>query len=287
MDRYKQKAMRFRQLHHDSKILIIPNAWDVASARVFAMSGFPAVGTTSMGVSAALGLAEPQVISFEEMAGVVSRIVGALDVPVTADMEAGYGSTTDEIVSCMERVIDIGAVGINIEDGTDFPTGSLIDPALMSERIAAIRQRCDELEKPLVINARIDVYINAVGEPQSRLDQTLHRASQYVEAGADCIFVPGGLEEETIANLVKEIPAAVNVVANPAISVPVVPPISVLQDLGVARVSVGSGIMRATLGLIRRITDELLQSGTYDTMREHLTPSAADAYEMAIGRHQT
>lgn len=286
MENYKQEALRFRQLHHDPKILIIPNAWDVASARVFAKCGFAAVGTTSMGVAAALGYAEPQVISFEQMLDLVTRIVGAVDVPVTADLEAGYGSTTDEIVSCVRRAIEVGVVGINIEDGTEYPTGSLIDASLMMERIAAIRQMCNDIDKPLVINARIDVYINSVGEPESRFDQTVHRATQYVEAGADCIFVPGGLEKETIANFVKQIPGPLNVVANPAISVPVIPPIPVLQELGVARVSVGSGVMRATLGLIRSIADELLQSGSYDTLREHLTPMAADAYEMAIGRYQ-
>lgn len=278
------KAQEFLGLHESGEILILLNAWDAASARVFAAAGAKAVGTTSMGISASQGLPDVEHIPLERMLESVNRIVGAVDVPVNADMESGYGSTIEEIVASISRAVACGVAGINIEDGTPSDASPLLDPGEFADRITAIRVAMSTMGVPLVINARTDVYLRAVGSPEERLRTTIERANTYFEAGADCVFVPGGLTRETIAELVREIAGPLNVVANPAISNPVVPSVAELAALGVARVSVGSGLMRTALAVTRRAAQEVL-SGSYQTMIDELgAPGAAESYEIAIGR---
>lgn len=280
-----QRAEHFRALHTAPEILVLLNAWDVASARILAGAGCAAVGTTSMGVAAVAGLPDEQEIELDAMLAAVSAIAGAIDVPLTADMEAGYGTTTEEVVAAMHGALDAGAVGVNIEDGTGDPSAPLAPPELLAERIAAIRAAVDARGVRLVINARTDVFLRSVGAPDERLARAIERGNRYRAAGADCVFVPGGLERETIRTLAVELDAPLNVVANPAISVPVVPPIPELQELGVARVSVGSGLLRSTLALTLRVAREALGAGTYERMAGELAGDDAPlAYELAIGR---
>jgi 2-methylisocitrate lyase-like PEP mutase family enzyme len=278
------KAQKFLELHDAAGILILLNAWDAASARVFAAAGAKAIGTTSMGISASQGLPDVEHIPLERMLESVSRIANAVDVPVNADMESGYGNTIEAVVASITRAAACGIAGINIEDGTPSETSPLVDAGQFADRITAIRVGMTTMGVPLVINARTDVYLRAVGDPEERLRKTITRANTYVEAGADCVFVPGGLSRETIAELVREIDAPLNVVANPAISSPVVPSVSELADIGVARVSVGSGLMRTALAVTKRAAEEVL-SGSYQTMIDELgAPGAAESYETAIGR---
>ena len=285
MNEQAAKAAAFLDLHHADAILVLPNAWDVASARIFEAAGASAIGTTSMGVSASLGLPDVQTISLERMVRTVERIAQSVGVPVNADMEAGYGFTTSAVVASIMRAVEAGAVGINLEDGTGHRDAQLQEPAVLAERIAAIREATDALGVHVVINARTDVFLAEVGPPGERTSEAVERCNAYREAGADCAFVPGGLDRETIRVLVEEVDAPLNVVANPAISVPVVPSVPELQELGVRRVSVGSGLMRAALAYTRRAAAELLEKGTYDVMRDELErPAAAAAYEAAIGQ---
>ena len=260
----QERAATFREMHSGPKILILPNAWDVASARVFEVAGFGAVGTTSAGVAASLGYPDGERVPLDEMLQVVRRIAEGVRIPVTADIEAGYGVTEDGVAETIKSVIQAGAVGVNLEDGTDNQESPLVDLNTHAAKVSAARQAARSADVPIVINARTDVYLLKVGEPGSRLKETVNRANAYLKAGADCIFVPGLGDAETIATLVREIAGPINILAGR--NVPVIPE---LARMGVARVSVGSGVICATLALVRSAAEELLSSGTYTSFTEH------------------
>lgn len=283
----KEKAGRFLQFHYSDEILVLLNSWDTGSSRVIEACGYKAVATTSMGIAAALGYPDCQVIQLHEMIEVITRIVNAVSVPVTVDIEAGYGNTTGEIIRSVKQIIDTGIAGINIEDSLEL-SPDLIDESECCERIAAIRALSDSLGFHLVINARTDSFYTSPGSPQKNLATSIRRGNKYREAGADCIFVQPVSDRETIATLVKEINAPVNILVNPTIGGGSPLTINELQDLGVARVSLGSGLMKATLSLIKKVAGELSEKGTYDQLLNMLSPfpDAAAAYKMAIGMSQ-
>jgi 2-methylisocitrate lyase-like PEP mutase family enzyme len=260
MDRTTQarKADALRRLHDRSRILVLPNAWDVGSACVFAAAGFPAVATSSAGVAWALGHPDGQHISRAEMADAVRRIARRVAVPVTADMEGGYGDDGASAAETVRAVIAAGAVGLNLEDGTHRPDRPLLELAAQVERVRAARQAADAEGVPVVLNARTDVYLAEVGPESGRFDEAVRRANAYREAGADCLFVPGVRDPATIGALVRAINGPVNILAGPG-----TPPVAELERLGVARVSVGGGPARAALTLARRVAEELRGPGTY------------------------
>jgi 2-methylisocitrate lyase-like PEP mutase family enzyme len=264
IDRQKQKADEFLALHHSPTILILANAWDVASAKIFELEGFKAIGTTSAGISSTLGYADVQHMSLAENMQVVQRIVNNTTLPVSADIEAGYASSIEGVVKAAQAVLDIGAVGLNLEDSTGDPTAPFFDKALQQDKIRAIREMSIAKGIHLVINARTDVIMFQDDSPQTLRD-AIDRGNAYREAGADCIFVPdvGNLDKKTIPILVKEIDAPINIIAGET-----TPPIPELQDMGVARVSVGPRPMRAVLSLLRKIAKELMTTGTYKLMSE-------------------
>ena len=255
LERQKAKTDAFRAMHRGKQILLLPNAWDVASARVVEQASFGAIATTSAGVAFTLGYRDGQRISREEMFAVVGRIAAAVKVPVTADIEAGYGVRPEDAARTARDVVAVGAVGINLEDATGDSRHPMLELSLQVERIKAVR------EQPIVLNARTDVYLLEVGAPETRYDETLRRLAAFRDAGADCVFVPGLRDAQTIGRLVKEVRCPVNILAGPGS-----PPVPELQKLGVARVSLGSGPMRATLGLLRRLAEELKSSGTYGAL---------------------
>ncbi len=263
------KAVRFRDLHAGAVPLVLPNAWDAGSARVFELAGFPAIATTSAGVAFALGLPDGERVSREEMLAAVRRIAAAVAVPVTADLEAGYGPTPGAAAETARAAIAAGAVGMNLEDGV-AGDGGLFEVADQVARIRAVRETARAEGLDFVLNARTDVFLKQIGEPAQRFDHAVRRARAYREAGADCLFVPGPSDADTIGRLVRGIEAPVNVLA-----VRGTPPVGELARLGVARVSMGSGPMRATLGLIRRIAEELRGPGTYTAFLEG-APSHAE-----------
>lgn len=280
----KEKAELFLKYHYDKEILVLLNSWDNGSSKLVEASGFKAVATTSMGIAASLGYPDCEIIQLSELIRIVKGIVNAVQVPVTVDFEAGFGNHIDEIMDSVKKIIATGIVGINIEDSIDL-SPVLIDEMEFCERISAIRALSDSLGFHLVINARTDSFYTSTSSPQEKLAESIKRGNKYREAGADCIFVQPVWEKETIATLVKEIHAPINILANPTIGAGVTPSISELQDLGVARVSLGSGPMKATLALMKKVADELLEKGTYDFLLDTLTPlpDAALAYKMAIG----
>jgi 2-methylisocitrate lyase-like PEP mutase family enzyme len=253
------KANRFRDLHRGPKILVLPNAWDVASARILENAGVAAIATTSAGVAFTLGYPDGQRISREEMLEVVARIAAKVKVPVTADVEAGYGNRPEDAALTARAVIEAGAVGLNLEDHTD--DRQLVDLPLQIEKIAAVRETSRKMGIPLVLNARTDVYLLEVRQPESRFGETVKRLAAFREAGADCLFAPGIRRLEVISRLVRELQHPVNILAGSGS-----PSIPELQKSGVARVSLGSSVMRATLGLVLRIAQELQTSGTYNSL---------------------
>ena len=283
-----QRAETFLALHHGPEVLVLLNAWDVASARIFAACGSRAIGTTSMGIAAVAGFPDVERIGRDAMLDAVGRIARSVEIPVSADLERGYGGGPDEVATTIERALDCGVVGVNIEDGSGEAGAPVIEIEAMCERVGAARSAAATRGVPLVINARTDVYLSQAGAPGQRLAEAVRRGNAYRDAGADCVFVPGGLERETVRELARELEAPLNVVANPALSIPVVPTVPELQDLGVARLSVGSGALRTTLSLTQRIAEEVLKGGVYGIMAEELgRPDAARAYRAAIGAPET
>ncbi|NDQ57880.1 MAG: isocitrate lyase/phosphoenolpyruvate mutase family protein [Acidipila sp.] len=245
-------------MHEAPPILLLPNAWDVTSARLFEEAGFRAVATTSAGIANLLGYTDGQGITRDGMLSMVERIARALSVPVTADMEAGYSSTPEGAAATAKAVIDAGAVGMNFEDGTNDAKAPLFELELQVARVKAIRAAADAAGVPLVLNARTDVYFVQSGDPAACFDHAVRRANAYRAAGADCLFVPGVSDRDIIARLVRAIHGPINILAGEG-----TPPVSALEQLGVARVSVGSGPMRATMALTRRIANDLRETGTY------------------------
>ncbi len=280
----KEKAEMFLKFHQDKEILVLLNSWDIGSSKLIEACGYKAIATTSMGIAASLGYPDSQVIQLSEMIEVITGIVKAVQVPVTVDIEAGYGNNQNEIIDSVKKIIATGIVGINIEDSIDL-NPVLIDEMEFCERISAIRALSNSLGFHLVINARTDSFYTSSGSTKEKLSESIKRGNKYREAGADCIFVQPVWEKETISILVKEINAPINILANPSIGGGVPPSVRELQDLGVARLSLGSSLMKATLALIKKVADELSEKGTYNILADSLTPlpDAATAYKMAIG----
>ncbi len=256
----RQRARAFRDLHI-GEVLVLPNAWDAGSARIMEAAGSRAIGTTSGGISWSLGLADGQQITRDEMLNVVKRIADAVDVPVTADIESGYGIDAKAVAESVREAIGAGAVGINLEDSPGESGAALLSPEAQAVRIAAARDVATVANLDLFINARIDVYLFNVGEPSARLANVLGRAKAYAAAGADGVFVIGLADEQPIRELVRELSLPLNIGLAPG-----GPNVKTLASWGVARVSAGTAIAQSSFGLIKSATAEFLHHGTYDAI---------------------
>jgi len=263
------KAEQFRRMHAGPRILALPNAWDAVSARILEEAGHPAIATSSAAVAFSLGYPDGQRISRTEMLEAVARIARAVRVPVTADMESGYGTTVKDMMDTAKAVIAAGAIGMNLEDVTGDDETSHVEISLQQEKIRAIREASSSLGVPLVLNARTDIYLMPIGEDSTRFDRAVERLRAYRQAGADCVFAPGVSDRDTIAKLVKAIAAPLNILASANC-----PSLAELERMGVARVSAGSAVMRATLGLVRRIAKDWMERGTYDSLFDGAVPFA-------------
>jgi 2-methylisocitrate lyase-like PEP mutase family enzyme len=260
----KERATAFLKMHDRSRILVLPNAWDAVSARIVQAAGFQAVATTSAGVAWSLGYPDGEQLGRKEMLAVVRRIANLVTVPVTADMVAGFGATPEEVGETVRELITAGGIGMNMEDGTHDEQGPLVETSFHVAKIRAAREAAAAAGVPIVITARTDVYLAQVGEPSSRLRHAVQRANAYREAGADCLFVPAVRDAQTIAQLVREINGPINILAGGN-----APPIPELEQLGVARASLGSGPMASALGWLRHILEEIRGTGTYRSINEH------------------
>jgi len=242
------RARRLRELHAQPP-LVLPNAWDAGSARAIERAGASAIATTSAGVSWAAGVDDAGGLNRTAAIAALRAICAAVSVPVTADLEAGYG----DVPATVTEAIEAGVVGINLEDST---AQVLDDPAVHADRIRAARKAAVAAGIDLVINARTDTYLFGDGTG------TLDRAKAYADAGADVLFVPGVVDTGTIAELVEASPLPVNVMVGPG-----APTVAELTALGVTRISVGPAITTAAYGLASAAAKEMLTSGTYETIK--------------------
>jgi 2-methylisocitrate lyase-like PEP mutase family enzyme len=273
----KRKAQDLLALHRGGDVLVLPNVWDVASARIVEDSGYGALATTSAGIAFSLGYPDGQKIPRAEMLDAVARIARAVEVPVTADVESGYGSGPDAARSTALAVIEAGAVGMNLEDSPGESGSPLADLGAQREKICAVREAAASAGVPIVLNARTDVYLLQVGDPSRRYDETLRRLTAYRDAGADCVFAPGLRDAATIKRLVADVKCPLNILAGPGS-----PSVGELQALGVARVSLGSGPMRAAMGTLRRLAQEVKSIGTYASLND--APTHAEMNHLLQGR---
>ncbi|MEV6285713.1 isocitrate lyase/phosphoenolpyruvate mutase family protein [Kribbella sp. NPDC051770] len=239
--------------------LVLPNVWDAGSAVLVVAAGARAVATTSGGVAWSLGKPDGQVVTRDEMVEQVRRIAAAVDVPVTADIEGGYGAAPEDVSRAVEEIIEAGAVGVNLED-SKVPGGPLFTPAEQADRIVAARSAAVAAGLPeLLINVRTDVFLFGIGPEEGRLTEVLARAKQYAEAGADSLFVPGLTDLPTLAELTGASPLPVNAMAGPG-----APTVAELLAHGVRRVSVGTAIAEAAYSKAFDAARRLLDQGTYE-----------------------
>jgi len=263
----KERARQFRQMHAaGAPILVIGNAWDAVSARLFEQTGFRAIGTTSSGVAASLGYDDGEQISRDMLVEIVARMTRVLTCPLTADIESGYGATLDEVLATVRAVIEAGAVGINIEESPIKGGRVPVDVAVHVERLKAIRRLAQEMDVELVINSWVGLFLGLTGNPADKADEAIERGRAYLQAGADCIFPIGLRDLSVIEKLVREINGPINVVGGPWL-----PPIPALERLGVARVSLASNALRVALAHLRTMGRELVEQGTYGGMKDMLS----------------
>lgn len=263
----RARAAKLRALHEEST-LVLPNAWDAASAAIIARAGAPAIATTSGGVAWSAGRPDGHGLTRAEMAALVARIVGVVDVPVTADIEGGY----DDVAATVTAIVEAGAVGINLEDSS-APGGPLYDVPAQAERVRAARDAATAAGLPeLWVNIRTDVFLFGIGEPEGRFDDVVARAKAYADAGADSLFVPGLIDLEVLATLVKESPLPVNVMVWPG-----APTVAELEAVGVRRVSVGTAIAQSAYAVAERAAKELLAHGSYTALEGGLDFGAVNS----------
>jgi len=247
----RSKADLLRRRHGGPEVLVLPNAWDAISARIVEAEGFSVVATTSAGIAAVLGYPDGQKIPRSEMMFLIGKIAQAVEVPVTADIEAGY----DDAVQTAHEVIASGAVGMNLEDMAD---DELVPLPTQFQKIQAVRAAAGAVGVPLVINARTDIFLAQHGDSATRFDRAVERLNAFYEAGADCLFAPGVTDPKTIGNLVGALMGPLNVLATAGS-----PSIAEMKSLGVRRVSLGSGPSRVSLAALQHLVRALRDEGTF------------------------
>jgi 2-methylisocitrate lyase-like PEP mutase family enzyme len=290
-----QKGARLLELHHAAQPLVLINAWDAASATMVEHCGLPAIATSSAAMANVLGFPDGQYLPWPQMLESVASVCRAVKVPVTADIESGFAADITALETSIRQIIEVGAVGVNLEDvmpanaafkhpdpkqaEANLRHGNPLFPLPEQiARIQAARRAAQKAGIHLVINARTDAYWQAGLDPAEAMRNTLERGKAYLQAGADCIFIPGLRNPEHIKTVIAHLRTnnensgrresvheepAINILAGPG-----VPSIPELAKLGVKRVSYGSGPHRAAMGLLRRIADEVKASGTYQALTQ-------------------
>ena len=262
MNAQGEKADRFRALHHGKRILVLPNAWDVPSARIFEDAGFPAIATSSAGMMVSLGYPDGESIPKREYLAAIRRIARTISVPLSVDIVGGFGSTSMEVELTVKEILRAGGIGVNIED-FDHATKKLYTVERQVQKLRAIRRAGDSVGIPLVINGRTDAFRQAPGDEDARFREAVQRASAYRDAGVDCVYPMGLVEASSIARFVRELACPVNVMVRKGL-----PSVAELEKLGVARVSFGPAASYATFGLLKRAAREVLEKGTFDNLIE-------------------
>jgi 2-methylisocitrate lyase-like PEP mutase family enzyme len=265
-----RQAEDFRKKHRGPPLLLLPNAWDAMSARVFVAAGFDAIATTSGGVAWALGYMDGEQTPWSEVVAATARIVRAAQVPVTADIEAGYGDTPDAVMKSVAEIIRAGAVGVNLEDGTPRGTMPIRTIADAADRIRAAREAARAAAVPIVINARTDLYLRNIGDEVTRFDESVVRAKAYLAAGADCFYPITLRDPATIERMVKALAAPININVRAGL-----PSVAQLEALGVARASTASQVSLMAMAATRHIAEELRKTGRFDALAPAITQADA------------
>lgn len=255
-----ERAQVFRSLHDRRKVLILPNAWDVPSARIFEDEGFPAVATSSAGVMVSLGYPDGEDIPVEEYLAAVTRISRALAVPLSVDVVGGFGASPEAVAKSVRAFVDAGAVGVNIEDFVHI-SRHLLPVVKQLARLRALVKLRETMGIPFVINARTDALRFGAGDEQARMGEAVQRGEAYRELGADCVYPMGLTDASSISAFVKAIDCPVNVMVRKGL-----PSVPELRRLGVARVSFGPSASYAAMGLLHRAAEEIRRSGTFGAL---------------------
>jgi 2-methylisocitrate lyase-like PEP mutase family enzyme len=256
------RSRRLRELVRAPEILVMPGAYDVLSALLFEQIGFKAIQGTSGGIAAALGYPDGEVMSRELFLDVTGKFAAAVSVPVNADGERGYGDE-EGVRDTVRALVARGVAGMNLEDGAAKGRGGLVELAQQLRKIKALMDTKRELGSEFFLNARVDAFHVFTDDPKKALDEAIRRGNAYAEAGGDCIFYLSLHSAETIGTVAKEVKAPISILAGPQS-----PSVSELQDLGVARVSYGSGFLKAAISGTRRLAEEILEKGTVTALKE-------------------
>lgn len=259
------KAEAFRAMHRGPHLLLMANAWDAITARLFEAEGFAAVATTSGGVSWAVGYADHEAAPWDEVVDQTARIARAVAVPVTADIEGGFGATPEAVGRSIGDIIGAGAVGVNLEDSMPgpVPLRSVEDAAA---RICAAREAARATGVPIVINARVDVFIKQIGDESSRFDEAVRRGKAYLAAGADCVYPIALRDPATIGRLVRALDAPININVRAGY-----PGVAELEALGVRRVTTATALTMVALSAIRDSVRDIRAHGRFDTINPTVT----------------
>jgi len=263
--RQVDKAERLRAMHHGTTALVMANAWDAVTARLFEAEGFPAIATTSGGVSAALGFADGEAAPWDEVVGQTARIVRAVDVPVTADIEGGFGGSPEAVGRSIVDIIGVGAVGVNLEDSVRgaTPLRSIADA---SARIRAAREAATAAGVPIVINARVDVFVRHIGEGEAQFAEAVARGKAYLAAGADCIYPITLRDPTTIRRLVEALNCPININVRAGH-----PNVAELEALGVRRITTATSLTMVALSAVRECIRDFRAHGRFDTISPAVT----------------
>ena len=270
---YDQKALvrRFQEMHRGTGMFVLPNAWDAGSARIFEKQGFKAVGTSSAGIAYALGFPDGEDIKFDDLLTCVRQIVRRIGIPLSVDFERGYGEDRRRVQDNARELLRSGACGFNIEDGK--ADGTLDDLDFMLDKIAALNELKKELDLDFVINARTCTYWLSIGDEETMLRTALERGRAFRAAGADCVFIPGSMGEETIGQLVRGIDGPVNIILNPKYH-----DFEGLKRLGVRLLSVGSGPSRSVCNHLIEVAADLYRGEVSAMLNHPFTYAKANAY---------
>lgn len=272
----KEKAELFLSLHTSGKLLVLPNVWNPLGARILEKKGYPAVATASAAISASLGYEDGEKIKRTTAIELIGRIARSVEVPVTADIETGYGESLSELEVTAQQVIESGAVGVNLEDGLEWG-GGLRTIEDQCRRIAAFRHFADRRGVHLVINARTDSFVSSsFTSKEEAAEEAVARAKAFAEAGADCFYPIGPLDEATVRLLRDRIESPINILATPTAVA-----LSVMQGIGVNRVSFGPYIFRSLMRKFAEIADALLTTGDYSCFSDMMSRAEIGEYLLA------
>jgi len=264
------KSRKLRELVRAPEILVMPGAYDVLSALLFEQLGFKAIQGTSGGIAAALGYLDGEVMSRDIFLDVTGKFAASVSVPVNADGERGYGDE-DGVKQTVRELVARGVAGMNLEDGAAKGKGGLVELPQQLAKINAVMKTKRELGSEFFLNARVDAFHVILQDPKKALDEAIRRGNAYAEAGGDCIFYLNLHKPETIRQVAKEVKAPVSILAGPQS-----PSVNELQDLGVARVSYGSGFLKAAISGTKNLAREILDKGTVNLLKEGMqTPEIA------------